>query len=178
MDDLALAAAVARKDQAAIRLLFDRYFDGIYRFLRQLTGHRDDAEDLAQQALIRAIGSANRYDGRAPLRSWLYAIALREYGRWRRRRLWLPLSAELRANHDVAEVATNGALLLEALSQLTPAHRATFLLHHVEGLSIEEIASVQGVPVGTVKSRLHFARARLRGFLEQEEFYVTEPSRT
>jgi len=177
VDDLALAAALAENDQAAARLLFNRYFDGLYRFLRQLTRHAEDAEDLAQQTLIRVIRHAGRFDGRVALRSWIYAIAVREFGRWQRRRLWLPLPINLRARGDVVESSTNAELLLSALAQLSPAHRAAFLLHHVEGFSIEEIASVQHAPVGTVKSRLHVARGHLKRLLEQEEFYVTEPSR-
>lgn len=177
MDDLPLAAAIVKKDQAAVRVLFELHFDGLYRFLRQLTRHAEDAEDLAQQTLIRVVRNAGRYDGRVALRSWIFSIAYREYGRWRRRRLWLPLSDDLSAKDDLAESATNAALLLDALAHLSAAHRAVFLLHYVEGMSIEEIAAVQRTPPGTVKSRLHFARSRLRGLLEQEEFYVTEPSR-
>ena len=145
--------------------------------MRQLTRHAEDAEDLAQQTLIRVLRNAGRYDGRVPLRSWIYAIAFREYGKLRRRKLWLPLSSDVSAKHDLAESTTNAELLLDALWKLTPAHRAAFLLHYVEGLSIEEIAVAQQAPSGTVKSRLHFARSHLKGLLEQEEFYVTEPSR-
>lgn len=178
MDDLALTAAIAKKDQAAARLLFERYFDSLYRFLRQLSRHADDAEDLTQLTLIRVVRNAGRYDGRVPLRSWIYAIAFREYGRWRRRRLWLPLPRDLFAKHDLAEATINSTLLLDALEKLSPAHRVAFLLHYVEGLSIEEVAAIQNAPEGTVKSRLHFARSHLKGLLEKEEFYVvTEPSR-
>ncbi len=178
MEDLALAAAIAQKDEIAARVLFELYFDPLYRFLRQLTRHSDDAEDLAQQTLIRVIRFAHRYDGRGPLRAWIFGIGYREYGRWRRRRLFLPLPRDLFAKQDVAESAANATLLLDALDKLTPDHRAAFLLHHVEGMSIDEIAVVQNVPSGTVKSRLHVARSNLKGLLEQEEFYVTEPSRT
>jgi RNA polymerase sigma-70 factor (ECF subfamily) len=178
LDDFALAAAIAKKDQAAARLLFELYFDALYRFLRHLTRHAEDAEDLAQQTLIRVLRNADRYDGRVALRSWIYAIAFREFGRWRRRRLWLPIPSEMSTKHDLAESAANAALLLDALSKLTTAHRAAFLLHYVEGLSIEEIAAVQQTPPGTVKSRLHFARSHLKRLLAQEEFYVTEPSRS
>lgn len=177
MDDFELADAISRRDPRGVRTLFDRHFDAIYRFLRQLTRHVEEAEDLAQQTLIRVVQNAHRYDGRVSLRSWIYAIAFREYGRWRRRRLWLPLLCDMPAKDDLAERSTDSTLLLDALGKLSPAHRATFLLHHVEGLSIEEVAAVQQTPPGTVKSRLHFARARLKGLLEQEEFYVTEPIR-
>ena len=177
MDDIALADAIAKKEQAAARLLFDRYFSSIYRFLLHLTRHAEDAEDLAQQTLIRVVANASRFDGRVALRSWIYAIAFREYGKWRRRRLWLPLPKDVIAKQDLEESAANATLLLDALAKLSPAQRAAFLLHYVEGLSLAEVASVQQVPEGTVKTRLHFARARLKGLLEKEEFYVIEPFR-
>lgn len=176
MDDIALATALAKKDDDAARVLFGLYFDALYRFLRHLTRHPEDAEDLAQQTIIRILRNADRYDGRAPFRSWIYAIAYREYGRWRRRRLWVPIPGDLLGRHDMVDRTTDATLLLGALSKLSPAHRAAFLLHYVEGLSIEEIAVAQRAPAGTVKSRLHFARSHLRGLLDQEEFYVTHPS--
>jgi RNA polymerase sigma-70 factor, ECF subfamily len=178
LDDLALAAAIAKKDQVATRRLVEFYFDVLYRFLRQLTRNPDDAQDLAQQTLIRVVQHAGRYDGRVALRTWIYAIAVREYARWRRRRAWLPLPLDLSAKEDLAESAGNSALLLDALAKLSTDHRAAFLLHYVEGLSVDEIAVVQQAPSGTVKSRLHYARLHLKGLLEQEEFYVTEPSRS
>lgn len=174
MNDLALTTALSKKDQFAAQRLFDLHFDALYRFLRQLTHNADDAEDLAQQTLIRVVRHASRYDGRVALRSWIYAIAYREFGRWRRRRLWVPLPLDIPTHGDLAEMTGNATLLLKALSKLSSAHRAAFLLHHVEGLSIEEIAVAQRVPTGTVKSRLHFARSYLRGLLDKEEFYVHE----
>ena len=178
MDDLDLAAALARNDPAASRQLIEQHFDPLFRFLRQLTRHREEAEDLAQQTLIRVIRNAGRYDGRVRLRAWIFAFALREVGRWRRRRLWLPLLTDLAARDGMAERTADAALLLDALARLSAAHRAAFLLHYVEGLTIEEIATAQNTRPGTVKSRLHFARAHLKELLEQEEFYVTEPCRS
>ena len=176
MEDTKLAAAIARKDDEAARRLVDEHFDGIYRFLKQLCRSSEEAQDLAQQTLIRVVRNAGRYDGRAPLRSWIYAIAYREFGRWRRRRLWLPLSTQIESEDNVAARVTDGALLAEALMKLRTEHRAVFLMHYVEGFSIEEIAVVQRTKPGTVKSRLHFARRYLKSMLEQEEFYVAEPT--
>jgi RNA polymerase sigma-70 factor (ECF subfamily) len=175
LDDLALTDALNKRDPAAARLLVEQHFDPLYRFLRQLTRHVEDAEDLAQQTLIRVHRNAAKFDGRVRLRTWIFAIALAEYRRWRRRRLWLPLLCDTPSKGDLAENTADSEVLLCALSKLSPSMRASFLLHYVEGLSIEEIAVIEGVPEGTVKSRLHFARTRLKTLLEQEEFYVTEP---
>ena len=174
LNDLELAAALANRDEQAARVLFDLHFDATYRFLRQLTGRKEDAEDLSQQTFMRVLQNARKYDGRAGLRSWIFGIAFREFGKLRRRRAWWPLSREIPSDLDLAEYSSNGALLETVLAKLSPVHRSAFLLFHVEGLTIEEIALVQEVPAGTVKSRLHFARLRLKELLKQEEFYVSK----
>lgn len=174
MDDLALAADLVSRHPDAGRRLVELHYDALYRFLHQLTGDRDEAQDLAQQTLIRLVRTIHRYDGRVRMRAWIYAFAVREVGRWRRRRLWLPLPANVAVGEDLAGRTADAELLLSAIQKLSDSHRAAFLLHYVEGLSIEEIADIQRTQVGTVKSRLHYARAHLRTLLEEEEFYVTQ----
>lgn len=178
LEEVHLLESISRGEESATRRLIDEHFDCLYRFLRQLTRQSDEAEDLAQQTLIRVVQNASRFDGRTSLRSWMYAIAYREFGRWRRRRLWLPIPDQLPSSHDTEQQVTDGELLLQALAKLSSAHRAAFLLHHVEGLSIEEVAAAQLTKPGTIKSRLHFARAHLRSTLEQEKFYVAEPTQS
>jgi RNA polymerase sigma-70 factor (ECF subfamily) len=177
-DEVKLAARVAAGDECAIRHLFDHHYGPTRRFLRQLTRCTEDAEDLSQQTLLRALNRISCFDGRASMRSWIFTIALREYGRWRRKRLWLPLPHDRLAPGDPFNSAIDAELLLEALGKLSIHHRAAFLLHYIEGLSLEEVAETTGVPVGTIKSRLHFARKRLQSMLEKEEFHVTKPCRS
>jgi len=155
--------------------LVHRYHSDIYRFLRHLTRRVEDAEDLAQQTLLRAVNGASRFDGRAAMRSWLLGIAFREFGRWRRRRLWLPLLADRPNPKDAYRDVVEAEALLKAIGELSALTRGVFLLHHVEDLSIVEIAAALDVPEGTVKSRLHAARAHLRTLLKEEDSYVIEP---
>jgi len=169
LDDLEFARRLASRDDGAVRRLIDEFHSPIYRFLRQLTGRKEDAEDLAQQTFIRILNTADRYDGRAPFRSWLYRYAINEYKRFRRRRIWLPLSPDVIAEEDALASVLNARMLLDALGRLSFEHRAAFLLHYVEGLSLEEIAEAIHVPAGTVKSRLHHARNQLRTHLGPEE---------
>ena len=70
MDDLTLANRLSERDPAAMEELVHRYHSDIYRFLRHLTRRVEDAEDLAQQTLLRAVNGASRFDGRAAMRSW------------------------------------------------------------------------------------------------------------
>lgn len=155
------------------RLVQDHYAS-VYRFLRNLTRRAVDAEDLAQQTFLRAIGAWSRYDDRLPIRSWLYAIAFREFCKWRRNRLWLPLPTDRPAVGDAYEQFADAESLLNALGGLSQNIRATFLLHYVEELSIVDIAVLLDIPEGTVKSRLHQARHRLKNLLQEDESYVPE----
>jgi RNA polymerase sigma-70 factor, ECF subfamily len=172
LDDLEFARKLAERHEAAVRRLIDDYHSPVFRFLRQLTGRQEDAEDLTQQTFIRILATANRYDGRAPFRSWLYRYAINEYKRWRRRRVWLPLSPELPSGGDPIENVLDARLLLDGLSRLSIEHRTAFLLHYVEGLSLDEIAAATRIPAGTVKSRLYHARNQLRSHLGTEEIYA------
>jgi RNA polymerase sigma-70 factor, ECF subfamily len=164
---------LASRDPGALETLVDRHHATVYRFLRHLTRSVEDAEDLAQATILRAVAGAHRYDGRAPMRTWLLAIAFREFGRFRRRRLWLPLIGDRPAADEFGRIH-DGEALLAALSRLPEASRAVVLLHHVEELPIGEIAITLGIPEGTVKSRLFSARGRLRTLLGEEVPYVTE----
>jgi len=175
VDDLKLAERLSRREPAAMEELVHRYHADIYRFLRHLTRRVEDAEDLAQQTLLRAVNGASRYDGRAPMRAWLFGIAFHEFGRWRRRRLWLPLIGDRPSPGNPYQKVEDAEVLLKAVSELSSLVRGVFLLHYVEDLSILEISAALGIPEGTVKSRLHAARTHLKTLLKEDENYVVEP---
>lgn len=173
MDDAELTRGLRLKDPLAMDRLVTEYHADLYRFLRHLTRHQQDAEDLTQQTLLRAIQRADRYVPLASFRSWLYGIAYREFLSWRRRRFWLPLVADRIDPLNRFSTIADTEILLAALARLPSATRAAFLMHYVEDLSIADVALSLGIPEGTVKSRLHSARSRLRDLL-QEESYVPE----
>ena len=164
-----------RRDGEAMDRLVTRHHADVYRFLRHLVRHRQEAEDLAQATFLRALDRLDGYAGTGSLRNWLFGIAYREFTGWRRRRLWLPLLADRPAPGDPFGDLAEAEALLAAIGRLPDALRATFLLHHVEEVSVAEIAETLAVPEGTVKSRLHAARARLRQLLGEEETYAPEP---
>jgi RNA polymerase sigma-70 factor, ECF subfamily len=146
----------------AERLVEDHY-DDVFRFLRHLTRHTQEAEDLTQQTFIRASKALDKYDGRSSLVTWLHRIAFREFLNWRRgRRLLIGLNPFLGSQDPRIAQVLDTEILLQALSKLPPKTSATFLLIEVQQLSIEEAGTVLGIPAGTVKSRLHDARRRLR----------------
>ena len=167
MDDLLLDRLRAGDPQAADALV-DRWFDDVYRFLRHLTRHAQEAEDLAQETLLRAMRGAGKFDSRAGLRTWLHAIAYREFLAWRRgRRLLVALDPRRGSADPRFDALLDRERLLAALGRLSPKVAAAFLLVEVQELTYDEAATVLNVPVGTVRSRLYEARQRLRVLLTE-----------
>lgn len=174
--DQRLMAAVARGEQRAKETLAASHYGAIQRFLSRLTFGHDEAQDLTQQTFLKATAKADTFRGDRPLRSWLRGIAYHEYTHWLRTkdRDVAPL-AEMAAN---TVALTDGVVLHDAIGQLTDLPREAFLLHEVVGLSVREIAELLGCPAGTVKFRLHAARAALRTLLTPlEENHEPQASR-
>jgi RNA polymerase sigma-70 factor, ECF subfamily len=155
-----------RRDADALAQWVDQYQDDLYRFLRQLTRHVETAEDLTQQTFVKALGSLEKFEGRCSMRTWLHRIAFREYAGWRRRhRILAPLNPSWAAKDQSFDDVADEQGLLIALDKLHPAQKEAFLLFEVQELSLEEIAEVTGDSVGTIKSRLHHARQKLKSLL-------------
>ena len=139
------------------------------RVALSLTGQSADAEDLVQDTLVRALRAVERFDGAHP-RAWLLTVLRNTHlNRLRGRRPVLLREGESAEDHGRAAPATEDVVLdagvEAALSTLSPDHRAVVALVDVDGLSYEQAAAAPGVPRGTVMSRLHRARARLRAHL-------------
>ena len=169
MEDPELIDRLRRREPQALDRLVAEHHAPVYRFLRGLARHPQEAEDLAQATFVRALERLDTYVGKAPLRSWLMGVAYHEFTRWRRRRLWLPLLADRPAPGDPYGDLAETEALLGALARLPDGLRAAFLLHHLEEMPVAEVALTLAIPEGTVKSRLHAARARLRLLLGEED---------
>ena len=152
----------------AFTAIFDRHFDAVHGYLSRRVG-RDRADDLAATTFTVAFERRATFRagaGGGDARPWLYGIAtnlLRNEQRAERRAL--ALAAELAASHRTAP-AGEPAEIGDALGTLDADQRDALLLFAWEGLGYEEIAATLGVPVGTVRSRLSRARARLRAALD------------
>lgn len=171
-----LARRVAAGDRAAAATLIERYERLVRSFLRKITGRIEVADDLAQETFVRLLQHADRYDPQYPMRTWLLTIARRlsiNHGRrmdqqvmsteYEGHRAAADSPAELAAANDVQQVTRR--MLDTALGQLSEAQREVMLLFHQQELSIEDVAQVMEIPVGTVKSHLHRARAAMRKIL-------------
>ena len=152
----------------AFEELFEREFDSVYGYLARRVGP-ELGRDLASETFTRAFAARKRYDpARGDARPWLYGIAsnlLRRHYRDEERRLRALARLDIRREAAPPEESR----LAAALATLPPEERDALLLFAWADLGYEEIATVLEVPVGTVRSRLHRARARVRAALEREE---------
>ncbi len=139
------------------------------RYARALTRDADTADDLVQETLVRALRSEHLFLG-GDIRSWLFTI-LTNLNRNRLRSLARrPMIGTLDedAAADFAGPEAGGRDIERALALLVEDQRTTLLLVVLEGLSYREVAEVQGVPIGTVMSRLARARAQIKAYLDGE----------
>lgn len=172
-----LMARTAAGEEAAFRLLVDRWERDVLAFLVHMTGSRDDAEDLAQETFVRVFRQAGSYRAEGRFRSWLLRIAGNlARSRHRRRRLlkWLPLDLE---RHDVAATAPSAERHLEAeqtasvvraaIARLPERQRQALVLHRFQGLRYVEVAEAMGTSLSGVESLIQRALAGLRADLAQ-----------
>jgi RNA polymerase sigma-70 factor (ECF subfamily) len=164
-------------DAQGVEAMFDRYHSAIWTFLARLGG-RDHADDLAGEVFVIALSRHATYDpSRGSFRSWLYGIAAnlsrnRLRSETRRARAFARVAAErqesMPSDSAVDEMALHAQLAsaIEALTRLSATDREVIVLFAWERLSYEEIAEALQVEVGTVRSRLARARARLRSRME------------
>lgn len=139
------------------------------RYARALTRNSDIADDLVQDTLVRALRSEHLFHG-GEIRSWLYTI-LTNLNRNRLRSLSRRPALTPIGDNDAPDMAgpESGSRDIErALATLVEDQRAALLLVVLEGLSYREVAEVQGVPIGTVMSRLARARAQIKSYLDGE----------
>ncbi len=174
-DDQSLIEACRAGRTEAFGELVRRHQDRLYPTLLRLTGDADDALDLLQDAFLRAFEKLDRFHGDSSFYTWVYRIAvnLALSGRRRRRGTvrFLGGGGDLIDPPDDPSVsdptlplerAERDDLIQAALNALADDHRAVVVMKEFDGLRYEEIAAILGVPVGTVRSRLHRARLELR----------------
>jgi len=165
VEDRELVEKVGLGDPRAIATLVDRFYPSLFRFLWHASGSREDAEDLASQTLLRARADIRKFRAEGPLSAWMYSVARREYLQFRRRQVLASVFASRRRSLFADPTSDDVVVIQQALAQLHPNHRTAFLLTEVEGLSTEEVSTALGIPIGTVKSRCHHAKKRLRELL-------------
>jgi RNA polymerase sigma factor (sigma-70 family) len=174
--DSALIERIARKDHRAVAELYERHQRPLFRYVCQLTSDHGLAEEILQDTIVAVWHGAASFEGRSAARTWLFAIARRQAHNALRRR-GQPVADEdgLNALEDSDPGPEEQVLrqsdaeeVQRAITRLPLIHREVLLLNFVNGLRYEEIATVLGVPEGTVKSRLSNAKRGLRRLIERE----------
>ncbi len=172
LDDDECIARAQRGDVAAFSELVARYQDRIYRFLVRLTRSEDDALELTQETFLNAYQALARWRPDARFTTWLFRIARNQAFDWLRRSKRVEFVA-LDEGQDLGiadpaptpdatlETAQRLRALERALARLPTEHREILLLREIEEMSYEDIADVLDISLGTVKSRIARARARL-----------------
>ena len=185
LDDRALVRRAKSDDLAAYDELVHRYQERIYATLYHMTANHEDANDLAQEAFIKAYHSLRSFKGDSTFFTWLYRIAVNRainFLKQRKHKNHLSLNdLDFNAEHDPDLVALISdrtprrevglAELQEKLNaamlQLSETHRLVVVLHDVQGLSHEETSRIMDCNVGTVRSRLFYARQQLQSLLSE-----------
>jgi RNA polymerase sigma-70 factor (ECF subfamily) len=158
--------------------LFRRYQLPLYVYIFELVHHEQTSLDLEQETFIAAVRHIGSLRDDAKFGSWLFGIAHQKcIQRWRKQSREEILLNEIPESADEFENSPDDLLIrreqeaefMNLLNRLPLPQRSVLLLHFVEDFSLEEIAGITGTPIGTVKSRLHYAKQALRKLLEEKK---------
>jgi len=188
-EESALIDELRAGSEEAFAWLIARYHQPIYSLLARTVCNRAEAADLTQEVFVKIFKGMSGFHGESSLRTWIYRIALREASnqrRWwaRHKQQEIPIEQEIADSEsgsptllrdllvdpgetpfEMAVHAENRERVERALSQVPEPFRTTLILRDIEGFVYEEVAEMQGVNLGTVKSRLVRGRALLKGLL-------------
>jgi RNA polymerase sigma-70 factor, ECF subfamily len=180
-DDHQLIADCLKGNPAAFGELVRRYQDRLFNIVARLIDNRDDAQDVVQEAFINAYQSLDSFKGDSLFFTWLYRIAVNNAISFKRKKRVMvridsggsdpviePLdNSELTRPGHALEQAEQEQKIQQALARLSPEHRSVLVLKDMEEQKYEEMAETLGVPIGTIRSRLHRARLEFREVLER-----------
>jgi len=183
LEELGLVQRAQRGDIAAYDDLVRRYQERIYATVYHMTANHEDASDLAQETFIKGYQALKSFKGDSSFYTWVYRIAVNKtinFLKQRKNRTYLNLNdLDVNAEHDPDLVALISdktprrdvslselqEKLNAAMLKLSPVHRLVVTLHDVQGLSHEEIGKIMDCNIGTVRSRLFYARQQLQAHL-------------
>jgi RNA polymerase sigma-70 factor, ECF subfamily len=188
LDDAILVEQVRAGDMSAFSRLVTKYQDRVVNTCWRISGNLDDAQDLTQEAFLRALESIDAFQRKSGFYTWLFRIAVNlsishrrkasrgvklslhgDDGRWRSDHQAARLVGRVTRDSDDPSSRLSAKettqIVTEGLEQLDDDYRAVIVLRDIEGFDYEQIAGILEVPIGTVKSRLFRARMELRNRL-------------
>ena len=182
-EDEALVARTQRGESAAFDVLVQRYMQRLHATVYHMTANHEDANDLVQDAFIKAYKSIGSFKGQSSFYTWVYRIAVNRTINFLKRRKdrgnfsLNDMEASIETDPDYVELMSHVTphreaglnelqqKLNEVLQKLSEPHRAVVILHDVQGMTHADIAKVMHSTEGTVRSRLFYARQQLQGLL-------------
>ncbi len=183
--DRELVLQSQKGDVQAFAQLVERYHRKIYGLTYNMTSNREDAEDLTQEVFVKAFEALPRFKGKSSFYTWIYRIAVNKtinYRKKRNRKRALSLDQfdqEIKTDDVYHDLTSKGSPLRnlslselqiklnEALQSLSENHRIVVVMHDMQGIPHEKIAKVVGASVGTVRSRLFYARRQMQAELSE-----------
>lgn len=170
--DVELVHRIAANEEAALRELYAAYGQRLYAYALRLTGDPAQAEDVVQDTLVAVWRLAGRFRGEGRVVAWLLGIvhhtamkAIRHPFQPISEAMEETLTSPKPSPEESAHAGERAQWVQRGLQSLSPDHRAVLELVFYQGLSLQEVAQVCGCPLGTVKSRLSYARQHLRSAL-------------
>ncbi|HMB43806.1 MAG TPA: RNA polymerase sigma factor [Luteimonas sp.] len=172
-DDVRLMSRVAMEDVAAFEVVYRAYYPRLERFLRGMLRQTGAVDEVLDDTMLVAWRKAHTWDASSRLSTWLFAIAYRQALKALRRHV--PVAEAVDEPAIAPEAEPEGELMHQqlhaqldaALSGLTAEHRAVMELTYYQGYSCREIAEITGCPVATVKTRMFYARRKMKSLLVQ-----------
>jgi RNA polymerase sigma-70 factor (ECF subfamily) len=174
--DEVLIGRIAAGDRLAMQVLFSRHHVPVYRFVLRIVRNEATAEDLISEVFLDVWRQAGKFEGRSAVSTWLFSIARFKALSALRRRPEQELDEETAAaiedQADDPEVTLakkdKGAMLRQCLSKLSVEHREIIDLVYYHEKSVEEVATIVGIPEATVKTRMFYARKKLSELLKEQ----------
>lgn len=182
MDEQRLISKLKKRDCRAFEQLVNRYQRQVFNFIYRMIGNREEARDLAQEVFVSIFKNIDGFRGDSALTTWIYRIASNHCKNRRkylgRRSIEQPMNPEnenahLASKHipvavgvsrpdDLVEGYQTEFMIQQAIAQLEEEQRTILVLRDIQSVSYEDISEITGLPLGTVKSRLHRARMTLK----------------
>lgn len=190
MNDLELLRGLQSRHSLAFRYLVEHYQAKVYNTVLAIVQHPEEAEDVAQEVFIEVYESIDKFRGEAKVSSWIYRIAttkaLEAYRKKKAQKRWGGFLSSLFGEnneivHDPADFVHPGvvlenkeraSVLFKAIDQLADKQKVAFTLHHVEGLSYQEITEVMELSLSAVESLMFRAKANLKTLLRT--YYISQ----
>ena len=170
VSDLTLLQEIADENKEAFKTLYNRYVRQVHSYIYKLTRDNKLSEEVTNDVFFEVWRSAGKFQGKSKVLTWIFGIAHNKTMNEIRKRKETPVDPESISSEMSTDMETDEIIMKkdrdeqmkEALDQLTPEHRTVVELTFLQGLSYGEIAEIMGCPVNTVKTRMYYAKEKLK----------------